>query len=553
MGFYTDLKISGALILIGILVVLAAFLYYNNQSTDNAINKSINQTINNTTTNNTDQLSLSDTLLTHNAEYVHNTPTPTPPGPGPDPNPLNKIIKVFGQYVKSTYNQTIIPAAAAVIVQDGRIVYLSCWGVKDINTQQPVDSNTLFMIGSVSKQFSATNIAQMVSLGLMAWDDPVRNYYPDPEEFQLYDSYVTDNITIRDLLLHRSGLSPYSGDSNWMYFNYPFSYDLHQLRYLENSTEFRSTWQYHNLLYALAEYCAARKAGLSWNQLMEEELLHPLGMYTATTTFTDFLNSPNHTTPYILLHNGTLKEFDLNLDAVGPAGSLACSIREMANWLKFQIKDTGEYKGQQILSKDDLDLTRTGQINTPFPDTSYGFGWFVDNSTIYHTGDTSAFHSAVLVYPSQRLAIAVFTNGGAYAAGYRTVLIMKFRDLVKGNYTSDPWPYFKKAIDEFWKPILPDPTPPIVPPLPFTTYTGTYYHDFYGNLSITSNNNLLYCYYGNNSQAFDLKHWNGDVFIDPTNNLPFNFTDIHNDTAYQLTVTFFNQPTNGIFTRKNNT
>lgn len=454
-----------------------------------------------------------------------------------------KVIEDFNSYVESVFSHAGIPAAAIVIVKDGKIMYLKCLGVKDVITKAPVDENTLFGIGSATKQFAATNIAQLVSQGLMSWDDPITKYYNDTSEFQLYDSNVTNGITIRDCLSHRSGLPNYSGDSNWAIFNYSYPYDRHQLRYIENNTEFRSTWQYHNILYALPSYCAVRATNITWSELMKKELLGPLGMKTATTNYTDFMNSPNHVTPYYLLYNGTLKQFDINLDPVGPAGSMACSISEMANWLKFQIANTGQYNGVQIVSKEELNETHTGQIKIPTIysqyGSTYGFGWFIADDNINHGGDTWAFHSMIRIYQSKGLGIAIFTNGGPYAKAFRSTLDFKFKDLLNGNNTTDPWPYWKnKNGDSTLQPALDPPTSPIVPPLQFSSYIGAYSSAFSGNITIITKNNTLICYYGNNSEPYDLTHWNGNVFIEPTHNVPLNFTDVYNGTAHQLIVPF---------------
>ena len=139
-----------------------------------------------TSNNNGDVHQLSNTLylilLSKNHQQGSNSNTPKPgpsPGPGPEPDPLHHIISLFDSYLKSTFPQTGIPGAAVVIVQNGKIVYMNCLGVRDLTSKKPVDPNTLFMIGSNTKQFTATNIAQLVSAGLMSWDDPITKYYPN--------------------------------------------------------------------------------------------------------------------------------------------------------------------------------------------------------------------------------------------------------------------------------------------------------------------------------------------------------------------------------------
>lgn len=513
----------------------------------------VNQTVNNTTTNN-DIFSLTGqfTFIPFiSGGYSQSTSTPTPgPSPSPTPDPMDHKISLFDAYVKGLFPQTGIPGAAVVIVQNNEIIYMNCFGVKDLTTQALVGPNTLFEIGSTTKQFAATNIAQLVDAGLMSWDDPITKYYPYKNEFQLYSDDVTDNITIRDCFLHRSGLPTFGGDSNLQTFNYSYEFGLHQLRLLENSTEFRSTWQYNNMLYALPSYCAARKTNTNWNELIKEMLLEPLGMTSATTTYNDFLNSPDHVTPYRNV-SGILTQFHMaGLDKLGPSGSLACSINEIANWLRFQIADTGMFNGQQVVYKTNLDETRKGQMDL-LSGGKYGFGWMVNNVTIWHNGDTLSSGSYLEVIPSMGLAIAVFSTGGKYGYAFNNAVGDKFNLLLKGNEIVDPWPYEKLIAEALNKPLLDPPTSPIVDPLPFGNYTGVYYNDFFGNLNITTNNVNLICYYGNNSQPYDLKHWNGNVFEDQTNNYAFNFTDIHNGTAQQLTLQC-DPPSPSVFNRTTN-
>jgi len=463
---------------------------------------------------------------------------------------MDHVIGLFDAYVNSTFPKARIPAASIVIVQNDKIVYMNCLGFKDLESGEPIDQNTLFGIGSATKQFSATNIAQYVSNGSISWDDPITKYYPDPNEFKLYSDYVTNNITIRDCLCHRSGLPANGGDDYYTYFNDSYSAALYKLRYMENNTEFRSKFQYNNIIYALPAFSAARANNATWYELIKKDLLEPLGMKTATTTYNDFLNSPNHATPYKLLKNGTLKQYDIIPDPIGPAGSIYSSISEMANWLKFQIADTGQYNGIQIVSKKELDETRTGQIKV-IEGAYYGFGWVIQNDTIWHDGDSDSFHSMVTIYPSKDLGIVILSNGGIYADGFRKCLNTKFRELLKGNETSDPWPSVKNKLDASWKPVLPE--PPIIDPQPLSTYVGVYSNKIFSNIKITTDNNTLICYYGNDSRPYDLKCWNNNTFEEPTNNHFFNFTDISNGTAHQLTVKLTNTPENVTFNRTNDT
>lgn len=551
-------KVSAGIFLGFVLVgTFAGFLIFYPLNSDTPVNEviTVNQTSqikSNTTNNNSVSYSvpLKNFILLSGVYTQFSSSVSPSPGPEPDPDPMDHIIRLFDAYLESLFPQTGIPGAAVVVVQNDEIIYLNCFGVKDLTTQALVGPNTLFEIGSTTKQFAATSIAQLVDEGIISWDDAITKYYQNKSEFQLYNNEVTTNITLRDCLLHRSGLPTYGGDTNLQLFNYSYAFGLHQLRLLENTSTFRSTWQYNNVLYALPSNCAERATETTWEELMKG-LLEPLGMTTATTNYNDFLNSSDHVTPYRTI-NGTMTPFHMaGLDQMAPSGALACSISEMANWLRFQIADTGMFNGQEVVSKVNLDETRKGQIN--MSGGQYGFGWIVSNGILWHAGDTLSSGSYLELIPSKGLAIAVLSTGGQYGYAFNSATIDKFNFLLLGYETLDSWPFHKQTAEDTMKPVLNPPTPPIVGPLPLGNYTGIYYSDFYGNVNITTNNNNLICYYGNNSQPYNLKHWNDSVFTEDTNNYAFYFTDFQEDTAHQLTIKLSDPPTPAIFNRTNST
>ncbi|AXV40898.1 MAG: hypothetical protein CIT02_11510 [Methanobacterium sp. BAmetb5] len=550
-----DNKVLSGIVLGSLIVVVAGvFLVFNplnhNIIPANSAMAPVNQTGDNTTSNN-DILppTTSLSLLSFSEDYSQSSSSVSPsPGPEPSPDPMEHIISLFDQYINANYNQSLIPGMAVVIVQNDKILYMNCLGVKDLESKEPVDEDTLFGICSITKQFAATNIAQLVDKGLMNWKDPITDYYSYPDEFQLYSNEASEQITIHDCLIHRSGLGPESGNDFPTYFNDSYTTALYKLRYLENTTQFRSTYMYNSMIYALPGYCAARVANTEWKDLIKEDLLGPLGMTTATTSYYDFISSSNHVTPYKLLKNGTMKAYDIIPDPIGPSGSMAVSISEMVNWLKFQIADTGEYDGVQIVSKEELDETRTGKIYTSNKNISmYGYGWAISNGTIFHDGDSDAFFSQITIYNSKNIGIVILSNGGKYAEGFKVSLNAKFRELLNGNENYDPWISRKSSIDATWKSDLPDTYVPN--PQPLSAYVGEYSSNIFGLVNLTMDSNTLICYYGNNSQPFDLKHWSNTTFEDPTNNHYFNFTDFHDGSAHQVNVTFTFPPENGTFNR----
>lgn len=531
-------------------VVVAGVLVLNpfnsNTSLDNGMVDMVNQTGNNTNTNNnTNILPPTNPLITFiplssGVNSISSSAVSPSPGPVPSPDPMDRIISLFDAYVNSIFPDSGIPGSAIVIVKGDQLVYMNCLGVKNLASGEPVGPNTLFEIGSCSKAFTSTNIAQLVSNGTLSWDDSISKYFPDTSEFQMYDTEATGKITIRDCLSHRSGQPGYSQDMEWILFNDSYSRMLYNLRYVKNDTPFNTTYAYNNIIYALPGYCASRATGTTWSELIKEDLLNPLGMISSTATVKDFFNSPDHATPYLHLPNGTLIPYHTaGIDEVGPAGVLGCSISEMANWLKFQIADTGMYNGVQIVSKKDLDETRTGQIK--YTDTTqYAMGWCVNEQLLSHAGDTLSSQTIVSVFLKEGIGLVSLANTGPTGQDFNNALLVKLNLLLKGDEVTDPWLIYK---DQHKLEPYPSPTPPLVGPQALNTYPGVYSNEFYGNLTITLENNVLKCYYGHNTQPNDLKHWNDSVFLDSVYEIPLEFRDIHDGSAHQLETTVQNYNT----------
>ncbi len=548
-----DVKILGALIIIIALGAILGVLVYNNMDPETTgickplIGLDNQTTVNNTTDNNYFTSNSLFNLNSYSRESNgHSKPSPTPkPKPDPTPDPMDRVISLFDAYLNSLFPKSGVPGAAVIIVQNNEIIYMNTLGVKNLGSGEPVDENTLFGIGSSTKPFAATNIAQFVSAGLMSWDDPISKYY-NVSEFQLYSDYVTSNITIRDCLSHRSGLPGYSPDFTWMTFNDSYPDILYKLRYMKNDTQFRSAYQYNNILYALPSFSAAKISNTSWSELIKTELLEPLGMNQATVTMEDFFNSPNHATPYRAV-NGTLKEWSINLDSIGPSGVLASSISEMAHWLKFQVAGTGYYNGVQLTSKSALDETRTAHINIA-PNVHYGLGWGIYDGVLLHSGDTGSSGSYMSIFPSDNLGFAVLSTGGQYGYALNSALFYKLADLIKGDEITDPW--VKPDINSF------NSSPS---PWPLSTFTGVYLNSFYGNINVTTYNDTLFCYYGTNKKGFELIQVNDSEFVDPYNfEVHLNFTDIYDDKFQKLNITISDYSTApatdySIFNRTNST
>lgn len=565
-----DVKISAGLLLSFVVVVAVVIvllfnpLNFDTSPVSNGLGGTVNQIDNNNTNTNG---SFPSHLSTVNALFISSSQealVATNPALPFTPSYLDTILAKFDIYVQKFFSENLIPASAIVIVKDGAIIYQKCLGVKEYGTQDAVNEDTLFQIGSCSKAFTSANIAQLVDLGIMRWNDTVRSYFT-PEEFQLYNTTISDEITIRDLLCHCSGLPVSSGDQLWMYFNYTYPDYLYRMGYLENNTVFRSTFQYHNIMYCLAGECAyraAKNASLgysSWQEMIKEMIFKPIRMNSATADFNEFSNSSNRVHTYVNI-NGTITEWGpLNVEEIKGAGSIAFSISDMAKWLELQLEN-GNFNGLQVVSSEELTKTKTPQIQMDSTNW-YGFGWAItSNGIITHSGNVPPSKTLISLDSVNNLGFAVVSNEDTYGIAFNKALYLFFNNLYQSGQVNETiWTELRDSASETTKDTtgkLPDPPSPPEPANSLSTYVGIYANTFYGNVNVTSRAGKLILFMGNSTEPANLEHWNGDVFKIADNpfsrNTAVNFTAINSSgIAQQVKVDYLETGygVNGTFNR----
>src|SRR5579862_6395252 len=231
-----------------------------------------------------------------------------------------------------------VPGMAVAVIKDGKVIHSKGYGVRSLNTMQPVDENTLFGIASNSKAFTAAALGILVDEGKIRWDDKVRKYIP---EFHLYTPFVTEEFTIRDLLTHRSGMGLGAGDL--MFF--PDSSDftlkdiLHNLQFLKPVSSFRSKYDYDNNLYIVAGEVIARVSGESWDDFVEERIMKPLGMANSAASPDRVKDRSNMIDGHAAV-NGKVQVIARSTLKVGhSAGGINSSIADLSKWVMLQLND----------------------------------------------------------------------------------------------------------------------------------------------------------------------------------------------------------------------
>ena len=323
-----------------------------------------------------------------------------------------------------------VPGIAVGVIKDGKVIHAKGYGVRSLNTMQKMDENTLFGIASNSKGFTTTALAILVDEGKIKWDDKVRDYIP---EFKLYNPYVTEEFTIRDLLTHRSGLGLGAGDL--MFF--PDSADftlkdvIYNLRFLKQVSGFRSKYDYDNNLYIVAGEVIARVSGKSWDAFIEERIIRPLGMTKTAASYEGLKDRSNVIDAHAPV-NGKVQVIERHNSTIDrPAGGIYSNITDLCKWVQTQLA-RGKYgDGKTLISENvhrDLWSPQTiipvnapGPYNTHFAAYGLGFGLSDVNGykQVSHTGGLEGMVTQITMIPELNLGIIVLTNqqeGGAFSS-----------------------------------------------------------------------------------------------------------------------------------------
>ena len=402
-------------------------------------------------------------------------------------------------------------------------MYTAGFGVRDVNTQEPVNADTVFQLASLSKPVGSTVVAELVGEGKISWDSRISDL---DTEFAMYDPWVTREITIRDFYAHRSGLPDHAGD---LLEDLGFTRGeiLHRLRYQKPDSSFRSHYAYTNFGITEAAVAAAKAYNIAWEDASEQKLYRPLGMDSTSSRYADFVARTNKALGHVQANGKWVQKYKRDPDAESPAGGVSSSVNDVARWMRLELAN-GQLEGKQLVDEKALSLSHSPQILTGFSPltglpTFYGLGWNVNYDTEgrLRLGHSGAFAlgaaTNVLLVPSEHLGIVVLTN--AYPIGVAEGLAFTFTDdALYGKATQDWLAIFKKVFSDpaaigvavgadYSKP----PTSPM-PALSNPAYLGTYTNNYFGDIQIVEKGDSLAVIEGPRKLAFPLKHYDRDTF-----------------------------------------
>lgn len=446
----------------------------------------------------------------------------------------------FEQRMEQIRNARGVPGMAVAIVENGKPALVKGFGIRRLGSPDRVDADTIFPTGSTGKAFTVAALATLVDAGKIAWDDKVIDHLPG---FQMYDPWVTREMTIRDLLVHRSGLGLGEGDLMFVpRTNLSRAETVRRVRYLKPATSFRSGYAYDNVLYAVAGQLIESVTGERWEDYVERHVFQPLGMTRSTTDSEPRFQTADRAFPHArasgqvrgLGPQQVLNERDELGRNASPAGGLAISANDMAKWLIVQLDHGKLPSGARLFSEaahDEMwrptviqpisDLPDPLKPTQPMFDT-YALGWDIKDyrghKIVSHGGAVLGFQSVVVLIPEKNVGFAMEINSedGEAMVG----LMYELLDHYLGFPPND-WPAkfaaFKQArltaADKALSAVKAKPAR-VGPSLPLERYAGTYADPWYGNIVITQHGSRLAIDFKSTPRMEGpLEHWQYDTFI----------------------------------------
>src|SRR6266700_8115904 len=436
---------------------------------------------------------------------------------------VTHAIQELEKLAQKQVQENALPGLAIAVVFQGKAVYAKGFGVRDTNTKQPIDADTVFQLASVSKSIGSTVVAGLVSEGKITWDSKVGILDPT---FAMFDPWVTREITIRDMYAHRSGLPEHAGDL-LEEFGFSRVEILHRLRYQHPGSSFRSHYAYTNFGMTEGGIAAAKAYALDWEDVSKQKLYTPLGMASTSSRYADFVARPNKALGHVRVDGKWAQKFKRDPDAQSPAGGVSSSVNDLTKWMRLQLAN-GKFAGKQIVDKKALAETHHPHMLTGFsPFTGlpgfYGLGWNVsyDEEGRLRLSHSGAFAlgaaTHVNLVPGEQLGIVVLTN--AYPIGIGEALGTIFLDIaLYGKPTQDWLVLFKQRFSNpaaigtvlgFDYSKLPGSPSPASKN---SAYLGNYTNDYFGDISIIDKDSGLAIVQGPKNKTFPMKHYDRDTF-----------------------------------------
>lgn len=474
-------------------------------------------------------------------------------------------LKKLDRYYSKMVDDWDVPGVSIGVVKDGRIAFSGNYGVLEEGKEEGPDKNTLYAIASNSKAFTSAILGMLVQEGNLDWNDRVKKYLP---YFELYDPWVSNEVTVRDLLCHRVGLGTFSGDVIWYKADLTAEEIIRRVKYLPPAFDFRAGYGYSNVMYITAGELIRVITGKTWSENVRERILVPLGMDRTVTSPDKLKAKGNFATPHAREDETNIPIIWENWETVGAMGGIISSVEDISKWMIFNLEN-GIWGEDTLMTKEtrnmvwtphnnfQVDHTRRNDFNRHF--SGYGLGWGLSDYhgrlRVGHTGAYDGMITAVTLIPDENLGVVVLTNGmksPIMAATYYA--IDKFLGLETRDWSAE---YLERVnnrqkedtrISSRKEKRVPDTKPSVA----LEDYTGVYQSDIYGEIKISLESDQLRMEFEHSSYlSATLNHWHYDVWEIKWDNKHawFNFGTVkfNMDNNLKVTAIDFDVPNNDIF------
>jgi CubicO group peptidase (beta-lactamase class C family) len=418
-----------------------------------------------------------------------------------------------------------VPGAAIAIIKEDAVVYERGFGVRTLGTNDKIDQNTIFSIASTTKAMTAACLGMLADEGKLSWDDPVTKWLP---EFALSDPYASRQLTVRDLLTHRSGLP--RGDMLWYGSGYDRSEILKRVRLLQPAWGFRARYGYQNIMYMAAGEVVRSASGMSWDAFMKERLFGPLGMGRSSTSVRDLQGAANVATPHEEVDDTVRAVRWPNYDNIGGAGSGNSTAHDMAQWARLMLNN-GVYEGKRLLQARTVEeitspqmINRLDSVARALRPSShfltYGLGWglvdYLGRKVVTHDGWLDGMRSRIMLIPEERLGVVILLNGPR--ASLHTALAYQIVDHYLGAPKKDWSAEYLRMSREDEKKAAENRSKreekrvkDTSPAMPLGSYVGTYRNEIYGDLVVQLERGVFVMKFGE-MYVGDLAHRHFETF-----------------------------------------
>jgi CubicO group peptidase (beta-lactamase class C family) len=437
----------------------------------------------------------------------------------------NNPLRGLDAYIEKAISDWRVPGLGLAIVKGDSVIHSAGYGVREAGKPDRVDASTVFAIGSASKAFTAALMAMLVQEDRAKWDDKVTDHLG---WFQVFDPYVTRELTLRDLLTHRSGLA--RGDRLWYATELEREEIVRRVRHLEPTWSLRSNFGYQNIMFLTAGEVEEELTGKTWDELVRERIFEPLGMQRSTTSVGPLGTMGNVATPHRIVEDAVVPIAWRNIDNIAPAGSINSSAQDMARWVRLQLR-RGAFGGQQLIEANQVRemhepqmlIANDTSMQRMIPSThfrAYGMGWFLQDyrgrKLVHHGGNIDGMSALVAMMPEEDVGLVILTNMNG--TGLPNALLHHIFDRFIGGEPGD-WSarllaYTKereKQAEDRQQKLLDARVAETTPTLPLDRYAGTYEDEMYGTVTVRRDGDRLVVDAGS---AFvgDLEHWHYDTF-----------------------------------------